>query len=62
MRGNTNLYDKVISEWLTAHSDADIVCMDLEINSGQRLPLNDKTQIALCAQISRFIKRSFVKG
>lgn len=58
----TDLYDKMISEWLAAHSDADIVCMDLEINSGERLPLNDKTQIALCAQISRFIKRAFVKG
>ena len=58
----TDLYDEMVSEWLVRYSDADIVCMDLEINCGERLPLNDMTQIAYCAQISRFIKRSFIKG
>ena len=52
----------MVSEWLVRYSDADIVCMDLEINCGERLPLNDMTQIAYCAQIARFIKRSFIKG
>ena len=36
--------------------------MDLEINSGERLPLNEMTKVAYCAQIARFIKRSFIKG
>lgn len=58
----TELYDEMISEWLASYSDADIVCMDLEINSGERLPLNDLTKVAYCAQIARFIKRSFIKG
>ena len=58
----TDLYNEMISQWLTRCADADIVCMDLEINSGARCPLNDKTQTALCAQIARFIKRSFVEG
>lgn len=58
----TELYDEMISEWLTRYSDADIVCMDLEINSGERLPLNDMTEVAYCAQIARFIKRSFING
>ena len=58
----TELYDEMISEWLASYSDADIVCMDLEINSGERLPLNDMTKVAYCAQIARFIKRSFIKG
>ena len=58
----TDLYNKMISEWLVRCADADIVCMDLEINSGARCPLNDQTQRALCAQISRFIRRSFVEG
>lgn len=58
----TNLYNKMITEWLTNCKDADVVCMDLEINSGVRYPLNENTQRAYCAQISRFIKRDFVKG
>ena len=58
----TELYDEMISEWLDRYSDADIVCMDLEINSGERLPLNDMTKVAYCAQIARFIKRSFIRG
>lgn len=58
----TDLYNKMISEWLTNCKDADIVCMDLEINSGVRYPLNENTQRVYCAQISRFIKRDFVKG
>lgn len=58
----TNLYDKMITEWLTNCKDADVVCMDLEINGGVRYPLNENTQRVYCAQISRFIKRDFVKG
>ena len=58
----TDLYDNMISEWLDMCADADIVCMDLEINSGDRLSLNEDSQRALCAQIARFIKRSFVQG
>jgi len=38
-----------------------MICMDLEINDGTRLPLNGNTQRALCAQISRFIRRLFVE-
>ena len=58
----TNLYNKMITEWLTNCKDADVVCMDLEINGGVRYPLNENTQRVYCAQISRFIKRDFVKG
>lgn len=58
----TNLYDKMITEWLANCKDADVVCMDLEINGGVRYPLNENTQRVYCAQISRFIKRDFVKG
>lgn len=58
----TNLYNKMITEWLTNCKDADVVCMDLEINGGIRYPLNENTQRVYCAQISRFIKRDFVKG
>ena len=58
----TNLYNKMITEWLTNCKDADVVCMDLEINGGVRYPLNENTQRVYCAQISRFIKRNFVKG
>ena len=58
----TNLYNKMITEWLTNCKDADVVCMDLEINGGTRYPLNENTQRVYCAQISRFIKRDFVKG
>ncbi len=52
----------MISEWLVGNADADIICMDLEINSGERLMLNDMTKVAYCAQICRFIKRAFIKG
>ena len=58
----TDLYNKMITEWLTNCKDADIVCMDLEINGGVRYPLNENTQRVYCAQISRFIKRDFVNG
>lgn len=58
----TNLYNKMITEWLTNCKDADVVCMDLEVNGGVRYPLNENTQRVYCAQISRFIKRDFVKG
>lgn len=58
----TDLYNKMITEWLTNCKDADVVCMDLEINGGVRYPLNENTQRVYCAQISRFIKRDFVKG
>lgn len=58
----TDLYNKMITEWLTNCKDADVVCMDLEINGGVRYPLNESTQRVYCAQISRFIKRDFVKG
>lgn len=58
----TDLYNKMITEWLTNCKDADVVCMDLEINGGERYPLNENTQRVYCAQISRFIKRDFVKG
>lgn len=58
----TELYNKMITEWLTNCKEADVVCMDLEINGGARYPLNENTQRVYCAQISRFIKRDFVKG
>ncbi len=58
----TELYNEMISGWLSGCADADIVCMDLEINDGRRLYLNDFTKIAYCAQICRFIRRSFVEG
>ena len=58
----TNLYDKMITEWLTNCKDADVICMDLEINGGVRYQLNENTQRVYCAQISRFIKRDFVNG
>ena len=58
----TDLYNRMISEWLTNRTDADVVCMDLEVNGGWRYPLNENTQRVYCAQISRFIKRDFVKG
>ncbi|MCR4775715.1 MAG: glycosyltransferase [Saccharofermentans sp.] len=57
----TDLYDQLISALPATGAGADIICMDLEINDGTRLPLNGNTQRALCAQISRFIRRSFVE-
>lgn len=59
---HTDLYNRMISEWLTNRTDADVVCMDLEVNGGWRYPLNENTQRVYCAQISRFIKRDFIKG
>lgn len=58
----TDLYNKMITEWLTNCKDADVICMDLEINNGYRYPLNEGTYRTYCAQISRFIKLDFVKG
>lgn len=58
----TPLYDRMITEWLYNCPDADIICMDLEINGGTRFVLNENTYRGYCAQIARFIRREFAKG
>ena len=56
----TEMYDRMITEWLTAYCNWDIVTMDMEVNSGERLPVNEHTQRGICAQIARFIRRAFL--
>ena len=41
---------------------ADIYCMDLVVNDGKMLELNDQTKKLYCAQIARIIRREFAKG
>ena len=40
----------------------DVLCMDLQINNGTVWPVNEETNRIHCAQVMRFIKRSFVEG
>lgn len=56
----TEVYDKVIGEWLYNRPDADIICFDLEITDMSHLVLNENTQRSYCAQIARFIRRDFI--
>ena len=42
--------------------DADIIVMDLIINSGDRFHIDDMNKELYCAQIARFVKRSFAEG
>lgn len=58
----TEVYDRMITEWLYNRPDADIIVMDLEINGGSRLAINTDSYRLWCAQIARFIRRGFITG
>lgn len=56
----TDVYSRMIDEWLNDSND--IVTMDMEIDSGERLVVNEYTQREICAQIARFIRKSLFDG
>lgn len=56
----TEPYNRMVTEWLAAYNKWDIITMDMEINSLARLPVNENTQREICAQIARFIRKSFL--
>ena len=51
----------MITEWLYNCKDADIITMDLQVNDGTRLPINENTYRGYCAQIARFLRKDFIK-
>ena len=54
----TNVYNQIVTDCLDGK--ADIVCMDLEINDGSHLSVNEHSKRGYCAQIARFIRREFI--
>ena len=58
----TDIYNRMITEWLYNCKDADIITMDLQVNDGTRLPINENTYRGYCAQIARFLRKDFIKG
>lgn len=53
----TDVYSSIINECLHG---ADIICMDLEINDGSHLSINEHSMRGYCAQIARFIRKEFI--
>lgn len=56
----TEVYNMIINDWLYGQTDADIVCMDLELTDRSRLAINEASQRMNCAQIARFIRRDLI--
>ena len=53
----TDVYNEIIDNCLNG---ADIICMDLAINDGFHMSVNEHSQRGYCAQIARFIRRDFI--
>ena len=55
----TDVYNELVDQ---LDGSMDILCMDLQINDGHVWPVNEETNRIHCAQVMRFIKRSFAEG
>ena len=55
----TDVYNELVDQ---LDGSMDILAMDLRVNNGDVWPVNEKTNRIHCAQVMRFIKRSFVEG